>query len=643
METTSEIQLTAEKSFKDKVYRGDVMKLNILRYLMLLLLMILVFPAQGQNKIAEKYDSSYELKDGYLKVRKGRYYGVISKEGVTVIPCEFNQIWDLGEDNILKVLAGRKIGLYTLNGVNIAPAEYDQIWGFENGRARVMKDGKIGYIDETGQEIIPPAYDQIWSFEDDGKARVMKGGKIGYIDETGREIIPPIYQQVWAFENGRARVLKNGKIGYIDEAGNVIIPPVYTQIWDFENGRAKVFNKGKFGYIDESGNEVIPPIYNKIWDFENGRAKVYKNGKFGYIDENGNEIIPAIYNQIWEFKDGRAKVFKDGKFGVIDEDGNVIIPAEHDMISEVAGGGTVVVLNGDHTVTGKDGSVVDVSVSSGDVKAGMVTDSINTETGKSTIIVDESVFNDSNVVRIWSDRIEIVSKKGSRDADDHVYVSYNRSNRKKSRRFKGHWAGMNVGYNNLLTSTGSFDYPDEYMFMDMNAGKSVGVAANPWQQSIKLQRRGNIGLVTGVGVEWNNYRFDSQYVLERDETTGNTTYYIDPENIKRNKLTTIYLNVPLLLEFQIPTGRERYPFYISGGAIGGLRLGSHTKLVYSEGGKQKNKDHFNLTQWRYGVTARIGYRAINLFADYYFSPLFEKGKGPDLYQVSAGIFVYLDY
>ncbi len=613
--------------------------------ILILLLLIPVIPAVSQNTFKGKYDNEWELKDGYFKVRKGRLYGVVSKDGVTLIPCEYNQIWDLGEDNILKVLKGRKIGLYTIDGAVIALPEYDQIWGFENGRARVMKNGKIGYIDKSGQEIIPPVYDQVWGFED-GRARVLRNGKIGYIDETGVEIIPPVYDQIWGFENGRARVLQNGKIGYIDEKGHLLIPPDYTQIWDFENGRAKVFKNGKFGYIDESGKEVIPPVYNKIWDFENGRAQVYKNGKFGYIDENGNEIIPVIYNKIWEFEDGRAKVFKNGKFGMIDENGNVLIAPKFDMIGEFEDGRADAVYNNKRVVIDTTGNIVETGSAGGVVtvdKKIAVTDTVIPETGERIVEVNDSIFNDSTVVRIWSDRVEIVSKKHSKPEEKHTYVEYNEPNRKKRGRFKGHWAGLNVGYNNLLTSSGSFEYPDEYMFMEMNAGKSVGVAANPWQQSIKLQRRGNIGLVTGLGFEWNNYRFDSQYVLTRDETTGNTTYYTETKPIKRNKLTTIYLNVPLLLEFQIPTGRERYPFYISGGAIGGVKLGSHTKLVYQSEGKEKNKDSFNLTTWRYGVTARIGYRAINLFADYYFSPLFEKDKGPDLYQVSAGIFIYLDY
>jgi hypothetical protein len=330
-----------------------------------------------------------------------------------------------------------------------------------------------------------------------------------------------------------------------------------------------------------------------------------KRGKIGYVDSSGHEVIPAEYDQIWGFDDGEARAMLNGKIVWIDERGDVVktsteVPTE-----------TVVEVVAPEEIASPE--------------------------------VNDTIFNDSTVVRIWSDRIEIVTPKSSDSNTRQTNVEHRNTSYHKRRRFKGHWAGMNVGYNNFVTSTGSFSYPDEYMFMEMNAGKSVGVAVNPWQQSIKLQRRGNIGLVTGLGVEWNNYRFDSQFLLVRDDD-GNTSYDILSDPVKKNKLTTIYMNAPLLLEFQVPVGRDRSPIYLSGGAIGGLRLGSHTRIVYSsEGGKSKNKDHYNLTQWRYGVTARVGYKAINLFADYYFSPLFEKGKGPDLYQVSAGLFIYFDY
>ncbi len=508
------------------------------RIIILIALFLLLLPAEqisAQSSKVPGYDRNWEIKPGYFKVRKGSYFGIATKEGAVIVPCEFNQIWDLSDNDILKVLKNGKIGLYNINGVEIAPAQYNQIYSFENDRARVLKNGKVGYI-----------------------------------DTSGREIIKPVYNQIWDFENDRARVMKNGKIGYIDPAGHEIIPPMYDQIWSFEDDRARVMKRGKIGYVDSAGREVIPAEYDQIWEFDDGTARAMLNGKIVWIDELGDVVKTSTE-----------------------------VPSE--TVMEV--------------VTPEAGAINEVN---------------------------DTIFNDSTVVRIWSDRIEIVSKKSSDSNTKQTSMEYRNTTYHKRRRFKGHWAGMNVGYNNLVTSSGSFSYPDEYMFMEMNAGKSVGVAVNPWQQSIKLQRRGNIGLVTGLGVEWNNYRFDSQYLLVRDDD-GNTSYDILSDPVKKNKLTTIYMNAPLLLEFQVPVGRDRSPIYLSGGAIGGLRLGSHIRLVYSEGGKSKNKDHYNLTQWRYGVTARMGYKSINLFADYYFSPLFEKDKGPDLYQVSAGLFIYFDY
>ncbi|NPA36399.1 MAG: outer membrane beta-barrel protein [Chlorobi bacterium] len=618
------------------------------RYIFILLFSLMIIPGiqvSGQENGLNKYDGSWKLSEGFYKVRKGNNYGIAAKDGTLLVPCEFSQIWDLGEDNIVKVLKGNKIGLYTLNGVKLAPPVYNQIWGFENGKAKVLKNGKIGFIDKSGREIIPPVYDRIWNFEN-GMARVLKNGKIGYIDESGHEIIPPEYTQIWDFKNGKARVYKNGYFGYIDENGNTIIPVRYTRIWDFENGRAMVYRNGYFGYINENGDEIIPVKYSKIWDFRNGKAMVYRNGYFGYINENGDEIIPVKYSKIWDFKNGMAKVYRNGKFGYIDEKGNEIIPVKFDMIGDFNNDMADAILNGKKVKIDKFGKITDYSGISNAISLNSnsdVTDTTISIANENTTILNDSIFNDSTVVRIWSDRVEIVNKKNNNNPD-YIYNDKRMKELKKApRKFKGHWSGINIGYNNLITSDGSFNFPDEYMYMNMNAGKSVGVALNMWQQSINLQRRGNIGLVTGLGVEWNNYRFDSQYILTKDETTGETTYYTDPEPINKNKLTTIYLNAPILLEFQIPTGgHQMWPLYFSAGATGGVRLGSHTKIIYSDDSKQKYKDNFNLTRWRYGLTVRAGYRAINIFADYYFSPLFEKDKGPELYQVSAGILIYLD-
>ena len=68
-------------------------------------------------------------------------------------------------------------------------------------------------------------------------------------------------------------------------------------------------------------------------------------------------------------------------------------------------------------------------------------------------------------------------------------------------------------------------------------------------------------------------------------------------------------------------------------------LASKTKIKYQDGGRQKEvlKDDFSLAPFRYGATVRIGYRAINLFANYYFSPLFGETAEPELHPFSVGL------
>jgi hypothetical protein len=99
-----------------------------------------------------------------------------------------------------------------------------------------------------------------------------------------------------------------------------------------------------------------------------------------------------------------------------------------------------------------------------------------------------------------------------------------------------------------------------------------------------------------------------------------------------------YVTAPLLLEFQIPAGKKR--IHISGGVIGGVKMWSNTKLKYKVSGeksKEKAKGDYNLSPLRWGFTARVGYRMINLYANYYMTPLFKENRGPELYPFSVGL------
>ena len=156
-----------------------------------------------------------------------------------------------------------------------------------------------------------------------------------------------------------------------------------------------------------------------------------------------------------------------------------------------------------------------------------------------------------------------------------------------------------------------------------------------------------VGLVSGLGFEFINYNFDGQNSIMKDPVSGNIVEYVPPYagNITKSKMNISYFTAPLLLEFQIPVGKGKDRIHIMGGVIGGVKMCSNTKIKYTEAGdnsKEKNKSDFNLSPLRWGVTARVGYGAINLFANYYMTPLFKDGMGPELYPFTVGIAIVPD-
>ena len=202
-------------------------------------------------------------------------------------------------------------------------------------------------------------------------------------------------------------------------------------------------------------------------------------------------------------------------------------------------------------------------------------------------------------------------------------------------RFRGHWTGIEVGLNNYLTSDGSFTVPDDINYMSLNSGKSVNFNLNFTQLSLGITR--HIGFVTGLGLNWDNYRFDGNNNITKG--TNGIIQKLDPgEKLDKSKLATFYLTMPVLLEIQIPA--HYHNLILSAGPIGAVKVESHSKMVFHDGHKVNDDGDFSLNMLRYGATARVGYQNLQVYGTYYKTPLFESGKGPggyDLFPFEVGI------
>ncbi|MFC2097576.1 outer membrane beta-barrel protein, partial [Bacteroidota bacterium] len=175
-------------------------------------------------------------------------------------------------------------------------------------------------------------------------------------------------------------------------------------------------------------------------------------------------------------------------------------------------------------------------------------------------------------------------------------------------------------------------------FMDLNTNKSIGFNLNMGEKNFGLVRN-YIGIVTGWGLEFNHYSFSDGVTLSN--VNNKTIATIDNSiDYKKNRLGTLYLTIPLLMEFQIPVSGEHKRIYVSAGVVGGVRLISRNVQKYKVSGdkvKNKIKDDFNLEGFRYGLTARIGYGDFGAFATYSLTPLFKENRGPELYPFTFGV------
>ncbi len=163
----------------------------------------------------------------------------------------------------------------------------------------------------------------------------------------------------------------------------------------------------------------------------------------------------------------------------------------------------------------------------------------------------------------------------------------------------------------------------------------------------------NVALAPGIGMGNSNIFHESFLTVNNDSTStayGNTEIQTFPENLdyKKNKISLTYIEIPVELRFRTNPNSKGKRFKISAGFKAGLLINSHTKYVGDDTRATaylanpdyvKYKEHriLNLQTYRYGVTGRLGYGAVNLHAFYGLSDVFESGKGPEASALEIGI------
>ncbi len=243
-------------------------------------------------------------------------------------------------------------------------------------------------------------------------------------------------------------------------------------------------------------------------------------------------------------------------------------------------------------------------------------------------------------VDIVNDGSDIVVHRSHRKEhySDYTNISNNGTEkvygRERYRKFYPHWSGICLGVNNY-TGKNFEAMPQGSEYLQLNTNKSMEFSLNLWQVGIPIVKH-RLGIVTGVGFNWNNYRFRNTEVRLHSDST--ILYHsINPtDQTVKSKLTVCYLKVPLLLELQIPVSSSN-KLYISAGVEGELKINSHTKIKTSDKNKHKDWNDFHLNTFTLKPMVRLGCGEFGIYGSYNLIPLFDKNAAPELYNYSIGV------
>lgn len=207
-----------------------------------------------------------------------------------------------------------------------------------------------------------------------------------------------------------------------------------------------------------------------------------------------------------------------------------------------------------------------------------------------------------------------------------------------------HSINFDLGMNNYLNE-GKFPDENNELYTVRPWG-SWYVAINSIQHT---HVKGKLFLEWGAGINWYNFKFQNDNILMSKDENG-VIFTADNRDVDyiKSKLTASYLTASLVPVFDFGGRGSKARFWDSYGSkfrfglgpYASYRIGSHSKLVYENGDKTKEKDYdnFYLNTFRYGLRLQLGIQSTDFFFNYDLNELFStKPNNPKLNAFSFGI------
>lgn len=184
---------------------------------------------------------------------------------------------------------------------------------------------------------------------------------------------------------------------------------------------------------------------------------------------------------------------------------------------------------------------------------------------------------------------------------------------------------VEIGIIDFVSSDYEKYAPQEDNFMDLSA-KSLHVTVNILGGRVPVTCSGKLSFTGRLGIAWDNYVFADKLTITKEN--GMIRPVAIDSKFKKSKFNTFSLKMPVMLDFRVKG------FGVSGGVYGSMIISQHTKYKKP---KHKEKGLSYMNTFQGGVTAKIRFKCVGVFANYALTNFFRHNTGPDLHPLTVGI------
>lgn len=251
-------------------------------------------------------------------------------------------------------------------------------------------------------------------------------------------------------------------------------------------------------------------------------------------------------------------------------------------------------------------------------------DSVKLVNNSDSVIIEETKSGNKKKIKLnfpnLDDQIITIEKSSQNLKINHNDSTvYEEKSKRKGRPIYGIvFSRIDFGLTKPMQD-GGFDLTGENEIFDYRPAKTWNFGFDVLQVGYRFNPK--FRTFVSAGFDWTYYRLNENVIFDSESSPYDSFEIVD-EKLRKNKLTSTYLRLPLTFEFSLPNNSALGNTKIAFGPITGFLLKGTQRYKMENGKKIKEKGDYDFAPFQYGGFVRFGFGGLGIYGKYYANDIF---------------------